>query len=250
MTKIIGIIQARLSSTRLPEKVMLELSGKPILWHIYYRLKQCSTLSEVVISTGEHENNKTICDFASTNNIPLFVGSEIDLIDRLYKTALEYDADAIVRITGDCPLVDPKIVDTFVRKFLEKNQQFDIITNLEKRTFPHGLDVEVISTKTLKKLWNEIKEPELREWFPFFIQKNPNMFKILNIKNNDDYSKLRWTLDYLEDYEFLKQIYTNLFHTRQIFHMQDILDLLKKYPKLKEINSNYIDHHNIGAPKI
>ncbi len=108
----------------------------------------------------------------------------------------------------------------------------------------------MISTKTLKKLWEEIKEPKLREWFPFFIQKNYNMFKILNVENNYDYSKLRWTLDYLEDYEFLKQIYTNLFHTEKIFHMQDILDLLKKHPKLQEINSNYVDHHNIGAPKI
>ena len=250
MTKIIGIIQARLASIRLPKKVMLELVGKPVLWHIYNRLKQCSTLSDVVISTGEYKNNKEICDFASANNISLFIGSENDLIDRLYKTALNYNADAIVRITADCPLVDPKIVDTFVTKFLEKNQPFDIVTNCEKRTFPHGLDIEVISTKTLKKLWKEIKEPELREWFPFFIQKNPNMFKILNMENNNDQSKLRWTLDYPEDYEFLKQIYKNLFHTQKTFYMQNILDLLKKFPKLKEINSKYVDHHNIGAPKI
>ena len=250
MTKIIGIIQARLASKRLPKKVMLELEGKPVLWHIYNRLKQCSTLNEVVISTGEYNNNKEICDFATDNNIPLFVGSEIDLIDRLYNTAVNHNAEAVVRITGDCPLVDPKIVDILVTKFLEKNQQFDIVTNCESRTFPHGLDIEVISTKTLKKLWDEIKEPELREWFPFFIQKNRKLFKILNIENNDDQSKLRWTLDYSEDYEFLKKIYKNLFHSKKIFYMQDILELLKKYPKIQEINSKYIDHHNIGAPKI
>lgn len=248
--KIIGVIQARMNSERLAGKVMLELEGKPILWHIYNRLKQCCTLNEIVISTGEYKNNKEICDFASVNNIPLFIGSEIDLIDRLYKTAINHNAEAIVRITADCPLVDPKIVDTLVTKFLEKNQQFDIITNCEKRTFPHGLDIEVISTKTLKKLWEEIKEPQLREWFPFFIQKNHDMFKIFNMENNDDLSKLRWTLDYPEDYEFLKQIYKNLFHSQKIFYMQNILNLLKKYPKLKEINSKYVDHHNIGAPKI
>ncbi len=171
MTKIIGIIQARLDSTRLPKKVMLELLGKPILWHIYNRLKKCTTLNEVVISTGEYQNNKEICDFATKNNIPLFIGSEKDLIDRLYKTALKHNADGIVRITADCPLVDPKVVDRLVTAFLEKTTQFDIVTNCEKRTFPHGLDIEVISIKTLQKLWEEIKELELREWFPFFIQK-------------------------------------------------------------------------------
>ena len=250
MTKIIGIIQARLGSTRLPKKVMLDLAGRPVLWHIYNRLKKCTTLDEVVISTGEYINNKEICDFATANNLHLFVGNEKDLIDRLYKTALKYDADAIVRITGDCPLVDPNIVDMLVTEFIEKMKQFDIVTNVEKRTFPHGLDVEVISTKTLKKLWEEINELELREWFPFFIQKNPDMFKILNIENNNDFSKLRWTIDYLEDYEFLQKIYENLFTSQQIFYMQDIIDLLTKNPKLKEINSKYLDHHNVGAPKI
>ncbi len=250
MTKVIGIIQARLGSKRLPKKVMLDLVGKPVLWHIYNRLKQCSTLNEIVISTGDYKTNNEICDFASTNNIQLFIGSENDLIDRLYNTALTHNADAIVRITADCPLVDPKIVDMLVTKFLENNQQYDIVTNCEIRTFPHGLDIEVISTKTLKKLWEEIKESELREWFPFYIQKNHAEFKIFNIININNQSKLRWTLDYPEDYEFLKHIYENLFNQQKIFHMDDILDLLKKSPKLKEINSKYVDHHNIGAPKI
>ena len=248
MIKVIGIIQARLGSTRLPNKVMLNLNDKPVLWHIYNRLQKCDLLNEVIISTGEYKNNKQICDFANQNDIPLFMGSEKDLIDRLYKTALKYHATAIVRITGDCPLVDPKIVDNLIQKFKEGKN--DIITNCEKRTFPHGLDVEVISIKTLKKLWDEIKELELREWFPFFIQKNPTMFKILNVENNDNYSKFRWTLDYPEDYEFLQEIYKNLFQKEKIFYMNDVLNLLKKYPKLKEINSKYVDHHNIGAPKI
>lgn len=246
--KIIGLIQARMRSTRLPSKVMLEILGKPILWHIYNRLTKCKFLDLVVVSTGEYNQNSEICDFANHSKIPIYIGSEIDLIDRLYKTAKTFDASAIVRITADCPLVDPKIVDKLAQEFVRNVNEYDIVTNCKVRTFPHGLDVEIYSIAILEKMWKEIKAPELREWFPFYINKNPHLFRIKNIENPMDLSDLRWTVDYPEDYEFITQIYKNLYKDGNTFSMQDILELLNEQPHLKQINSKYVGHHNIGAP--
>lgn len=248
--RVIGVIQARMSSQRLPSKVLLEILGKPILWHIHNRMKNAKLLSDVVISTGEYENNAAICDFAKNNDIKYFSGNEADLIDRLYKTALSFDASAIVRITADCPLVDPKIIDTLVTEFINKHDKYDIITNCQIRTFPHGLDAEVYSVGILKEMWQEIKDVSLREWFPFYIEKNPSKFRILNIADTNNRSQLRWTVDYPEDLEFVKQVYTNLYNENSIFVMEDILNLLKNKPELSAINSKYAGLHNVNAPQI
>lgn len=245
--KIIGVIQARMSSTRLPGKVMLKILDKPILWHIHNRLNHCKSLQSVVISTGEYDTNKEICEFAKQNSILFYSGSETDLIDRLYNTAISFQSSAIVRITADCPFVDPELVDRLVHEFVKKNE-YDIVTNCRIRTFPHGLDIEVYSIDVLKKLWEEIKEPSLREWFPIYVIKNSQMFRMLDITNPLNLSNLRWTVDYPEDYEFVKHVYSHLYQKTQPFLMNDILDLLKIHPKLKEINAKYADHHNVGAP--
>lgn len=239
-----------MNSQRLPGKVLLEILGKPILWHIHNRLKNTKLLSDVVISTGEYENNSDICNFALNNNIKYFSGNETDLIDRLYKTAIAFDASAIVRITADCPLTDPKIVDNLVSEYITKHEKYDIITNCQIRTFPHGLDAEVYSTDVLKKMWEEINDVQLREWFPFYIEKNPSKFRILNITDTDNRSQLRWTIDYPEDFEFVKQIYHNLYNEKSVFGMDDVLNLLKKKPELSTINSKYVGYHNVNAPQI
>ena len=207
-------------------------------------------MNSVVISTGDCDDNQPIHEFALKNKIPLYAGSEMDLIDRFYKTALFFEADAIVRITGDCPLVDPKIVDQLVSEYVDNSNLFDIVRNSKTHSFPHGLEVEVYSLSSLKKMWDLIKQPELREWFPFFIDKNPELFRIKEIKNQEDLSQHRWTLDYPEDYEFVKKVYSFLYSELKMFYMDDILNLLKKEPSLTQINSKYVGHHNIGAPSI
>lgn len=239
-----------MNSQRLPEKVMLEILQKPIIRHIYDRLKVSKTLSDVVISTGEFEDNKSICKYAQDNAIPYFSGSEDDLIDRLYQTATKFHADAIVRITSDCPLVDPQIVDKLVMEFLQNRGKYDIVTNCKIPTYPHGLDVEVYSISALEKMWNSIKQKEIREWFPFFVDKNPQLFRILHFKNEEDLSNLRWTVDYPEDYEFVKEIYRHLYKENSIFVMKDILNLLKEHPQISQINSKFVGFHNVGAPQI
>jgi spore coat polysaccharide biosynthesis protein SpsF len=248
--KIIAIIQIRLGSTRLPKKAMLKILDKPIIWHIYNRLKFCKNLDEIVIATGDSKNNLEIQDFAKKNNISIFEGNEIDLISRLYQTGEKFHASAIVRITGDSPLVDPTIVDQVISTYKKNIKKIDIVSNIREKSFPHGLEVEIFSMESLKKMNVKIKKPEIREWFPLFIEKNPTLFNILNISNSKDLSKLRWTLDYEEDYTFIKKIYEELYIENEIFLMNDILKLIHKNPKLQKINSKYIDHHNIGAPEI
>jgi len=239
-----------MNSQRLPGKVMLEILQKPIIRHIYDRLKISKTLHDVVISTGKFQDNKSICEYAQNHAIPYFSGSENDLIDRLYQTTIKFNADAIVRITSDCPLVDPQIVDELVTEFLHNNDKYDIVTNCKIRTFPHGLDAEVYSLNILRKLWQEIKEPQLREWFPFYIEKNPSQFRILNIENTTDQHNLRWTVDYPEDFQFVKSVYENLYEKNNAFGMKEILQLLQTKPELSNINSKYVNHHNVGSPKV
>src|SRR3989442_7627549 len=137
--KIIGIIQARMKSDRLPGKVMLEILGKPFLWHIINRLKKSKFLDLVVVSAGEYDRNSEICKFSYDNNIPIYIGSETDLIDRLYKTAIKFEASAIARITADCPLIDPVTVDRLVQKFIENKEKYDIVTNCEVPTISHNI---------------------------------------------------------------------------------------------------------------
>ena len=239
-----------MNSQRLVGKVMFDILGKPVIWHIYNRLSNCKLLNSVVISTGEYEKNKQICDFASENKIQFYSGSETDLINRLYQTSIYFRASAIVRITSDCPLVDPKIVDDLVLKYIDLQDKYDIVTNCQTHTFPHGLDIEVYSSIILKKMNKLIKQPELREWFPFFVAKNPELFRVLNVANDKNLSNIRLTLDYQEDYDCIKKIYQALYNEKKIFYMADIMKLLKKQPELLQINSKYIEHRNIDAPKL
>jgi len=235
-----------MSSTRLPGKVMLKILDRPVIHHIYDRLGTCEQLDSVVISTGEYNKNKEICDYAEKHKFPIYIGSDNDLIDRLYKTALKFNASAIVRITADCPLVDPIIVDELVSKFLVNSKQYDIITNCQIQTYPHGLDIEIYSTEVLKKLCKDISEYELREWIPMYVQKYPEKYKVLNITNQPNLSHLRLTLDYEEDFKLIEIIYKNM--KSNIFFLDDILKLFAKNHELININAKYVGHHNIDAP--
>jgi len=246
--KTVGLIQARMNSKRLPGKVLLPLLGKPVLWHMYKRLKQSKLLDEVVVSTGPENLNKKICDYLSSENIPFFSGSEIDLIDRIYQTALHFNASIIVRVTADCPFIDPNLVDKILTEYFKTSNQYDLASNSYVHTFPHGLDIDVYPIETIQRLHNVIKEPEFREWFPTYVEKHQKEFKILNITNEKNLSKLRLTIDYPEDYEFTKLVYRELYTDDHVFTIDEILELLSKKPDLIKINSKYTEHRNIDAP--
>ena len=246
--KVVGLIQARMNSERLPGKVLLPILGKPVIWHMHNRLKQSKLLDNVVISTSSNKENQKIRDFASNENIPYFSGSELDLLDRMYQAALQYNATTVVRITGDCPFVDPQIVDLMLSEYFNKKTEYDLALNSKIHTFPHGLEVEIYPIETLRKLLSKISQPEFREWFIIYLYKHDKDFKILNITNKKNLSKIRLTIDYQEDYEFTKLIYQELYRDNHIFLMDEIVDLLSRKPELIKINSKYSDHRNIDAP--
>ena len=235
------IIQARMGSTRLPGKIMKKILGKTVLVHDLDRIKEMKTINKIVVATTDLEKDAIIVKTVKgyNKNIGIFRGSESDVLDRYYKAAKEYNADVIVRITSDCPLIDPKISDLVVEAFL-KNES-DYCCNNMPRTYPHGLDTEAFSFEALERAWKEAHTPYEREHVTPYIIENPDKFKIINVKKDVDLSHLRWTLDYSEDFEFITEIYKRLYPKKRIFYMADILDVLNREPWLIEINKRYIE---------
>jgi len=229
-----------MGSTRLPGKVLREILGKPMLGHIIERLRGALLVDKIVISTSINSKDNAIEKFALANKIEYYRGSENDLADRLFQTARKFNADAIVRITGDCPLVDPVVVDKVVKCYLKNEGHVDYVSNTLKRTYPDGLDIEVISYKALEKIWQEVQDPFWREWFTMYIVENPSVFRLKNVENETDFSRLRWTVDYEEDLMFVSKVFKKLYVPNHIFHMEDVIELLKKKPHLAKINVKYI----------
>jgi spore coat polysaccharide biosynthesis protein SpsF len=235
---ITAIIQARMCSTRFPEKVLKTVVGKPLLAHIVERLKNSKYLEQIVVATTINERDKSIIEFCKKNNICFFVGSEADVLDRYYQTAKKFKIDVIVRITSDDPLIDPIIVDEVIHQYMKNKDKLDFVSNNLKRTFPLGLDLEVFSFKTLENACLEAKTAFEREHVTPYIRNNPQKFHIANVENEIDLSNLRWTVDYEEDYEFVKAVYENLYEKKGVFLMNDILRLLVEKPEIAEINKS------------
>jgi len=235
---ILGAVQVRLGSTRLPKKALLEILGRPMLHYIVERAEHSKLIDKVVISTSTRD--KEIIEFAKENGIEYYAGSEQDLIDRLYQTARKFEADALVRITGDCPLADPGVMDRVIQCYLDNEGEVDYVSNVHPPTYPDGLDTDVYPTETLKTMWDEIKDDFQREWVYNYLIENKDRFRILNVSNEKDLSGMRWTVDYKEDLEFVSEIFRNLYKEGEAFTMEDIVDLLKKNPKLIEINEEYV----------
>ncbi len=236
MTKIIAIVQARSGSTRLPGKTMIDIAGKPMLWHVINRLKHSRRLTDIVIATTTNPNDNAIIRLAGENNIKSYAGSEEDVLDRYYQAAVKFKADVIVRITADCPMIDPVIVDKTIEHYL--NGKFDYVSNTVKPTYPDGLDTEVFSFRSLQRAWKEAKLKSEREHVTPYLWKHPELFIIGNIKNDTDLSRFRWTVDTEEDLQFAREIYRRLYKAHGMFYMEDILELLKQHPELLAINSN------------
>ena len=234
------ITQARLGSTRLPGKIMKKILGKKVLIHDLDRIKEMKTINKIVVATTDQEKDdvvvKTVIGY--NRNIAIYRGSESDVLDRYYKAAEEFNADVIVRITSDCPLIDPKISDLVVEAFLKN--ECDYCCNNMPRTYPHGLDTEVFSFEALERAWKEAKMPYEREHVTPYIRENPDKFKMINVRNNVDLSHLRWTLDYPEDFEFITEVYKRLYPKKRIFYMENILKILEGEPNLIDINKRYV----------
>lgn len=232
--RIIAIVQARMGSTRLSGKVLKDISSKPMLWHVVNRLRQSKLTEEVIVATSTLKEDEEIVKFCNQEKIEVFCGEQKDVLGRYYKAAKEVGADLIIRVTADCPMIDPEIVDLIIEKF--EVGKFDYVSNVIKRTFPRGLDTEVFSFDTLKKVWQEAEEEKYREHVTLFILDNPESFKIASFEGKVDLSDLRWTVDKPRDLDFVRAVFEELGCT--MFGTGDILELLDKKPGLKEINKS------------
>lgn len=236
--KVVAIIQARMGSTRLPGKVMKTILDKHvILWDVD-RVSLSKLIDEIVVAIPHRKENDVIVDTIKEYNDKIVTtrGSEDDVLDRYYNAAVQTNADVVVRITSDCPLIDPVVVDHVIEQFL--NNDCDYCSNLLQRTYPRGLDAEVFSFDALSKAWNESKKDYEREHVTPYITENPDKFKLLNASYDIDLSNLRWTLDTKEDFEFIDAVYQRIYPEKQMFFMDDVLDLLDKEPGLIDINKH------------
>jgi len=193
-----------------------------------------------VLGTADTAENDKLVNHAKKIGLAYFRGSENDLVSRLYKTARKFSADAIVRITGDCPLVDPNLVDSLVRKY-RKNREVDYICNVFPPTYPDGMDIEIISFRALESLNKEIKDALHREWITATIMENPKKYRIFNNSYKKDISYLRLTVDYAEDFKLVEIIFKRLHKEGKVFTLEDMLSLFKKEPELADINKKWID---------
>lgn len=236
--RIAAIIQARMGSTRLPNKVLAKIEEHPMIWHLVQRLKNSKYKPEIIIATTTSEKDKLILDIVKELNVKSFAGSVDDVLDRYYQAAKKFNIDIIIRITADCPLIDPEILDEIL-KFYLKNE-YDYVSNTHPPTYPDGLDVEILSFDILERAWKEAKLASEREHVTAFIWKNEDLFNLGNFSNKEvDLSKMRWTVDEKEDLEFVREVYKNLYTKKKIFLTSDILNLLRNKPELMKINNQF-----------
>ena len=233
MNRIIALIQARMSSTRLPGKILAEIAEQPMLWHVVNRVRQAEALDKVVVATSDDPSDDGVVAFCERQGIPCFRGSGDDVLDRYYQAAKWMSADVIVRITADCPLIDPDVVDDVVKCYMEGD--YNYVSNTAPPTFPDGLDTEVFSFQALERAWREAKWLSEREHVTPYIRKHPEVFRTGNVAYREDLSHMRWTVDEPQDLEFVRAVYS--FLKNASFRMADVLNLFKKHSELMEINA-------------
>ncbi len=253
--KIIAIIQARMKSSRLPDKVLLDIAGQPMLAHVIERAQRAAAVDRVVVATTTDPSDDPVDAFSKARGVYCYRGSMYDVLDRYYQAACACSAEIVVRITADCPIIDPTVIDKTVFAFLgvapnESGRvrlgttvfpgEYDFAANRLPqpwgRTYPIGLDTEVCSFDVLELAWKEAKLPHQREHVMPFFYEQPERFRILLVNHDADYGNLRWTVDTPEDLEMVRQVFT-YFPGRNDFSWMEVLELLKHYPELAQINS-------------
>jgi spore coat polysaccharide biosynthesis protein SpsF len=237
--KVVAIIQARMASSRLPGKVMLDIAGKPMLQWVIERTRLSKRIEKVVVATTRDPADDPIAAFCEKNGIEYSRGSHHDVLDRFYQAAKQHEADVIVRITADCPVIDAAVIDHTLRRFFEENVDFaaNRLPPPWKRTYPIGLDVEVCTFPALERAWKEAQEPFEREHVMPYLYDTEGRFQILLVNHEPDYGALRWTVDTPQDLALVRKIMDHL-GGRLDFSWYDIIQLFERHPELPEINAS------------
>lgn len=252
--RVVAIIQGRMGSSRLPGKILADIAGQPMLTRVFTRTSRAKTLDEVIFATTTDASDDPVAEYCDFSGIPFTRGSVFDVLDRYYQTALQAKADVVVRITADCPVIDPDLVDDVAKAVT--SDQFDFAANRLpppfQRTYPIGLDVEACPFDLLEKAWKKSTETFHREHvMPYFYEgveltrqsrtletgTSPRGFNIAILNHSTDFSDYRWTVDTPEDLEFMRQVYSH-FDGRDDFTWKEVLDLVHDEPKLMEINAD------------
>ena len=221
---VLGVVQARMSSTRLPGKVLKPLLGMPMILRQLERLSQCREVQRWVVATSEEPTDDALVDILHAAEVCVFRGPLADVLSRFYQVSVHYPCQHIVRVTADCPLIDAALVDQVVA--LQVQCQNDYTSNVTPPTFPDGLDVEVLSRATLQHIWAVAKSPPEREHVTLYIRQHLAAFTIGCVRSPEDRSAMRWTVDEAADFTFVQSVYERLYPHNPVFTTADILHLL------------------------
>ncbi|MEB3295257.1 MAG: glycosyltransferase family protein [Synechococcales bacterium] len=242
--KTVIIVQARMTSTRLPGKVLKEVLGKPLLQYQIERLQRIPAADQIVIATTVNETDQPIVDLCDRLGVPVHRGSEQDVLARYYEAATQFQAEAIVRVTSDCPFIDPGVTQQVIAYYQQHRPQYDYVANfsLDRRTYPRGLDTEVFSYQALQESHQQATAAEQREHVTPFIYQHPEHYAIAALHDCDkplaaDYSHHRWTVDTPEDFELIRRMLTELMLMNPEFSWKDSLQLLDQFPDWQQINA-------------
>jgi spore coat polysaccharide biosynthesis protein SpsF len=231
--KVVAVIQARAGSSRLPGKVLKPILGTPMLARMIERVQKANTLDAIVLATTDKPDDDATAALGASCGVGVFRGSETDVLDRMYRAAKGAGATAVVRLTGDCPLMDPKVIDDVVEKFQSEGCDY----TSTPRNYPEGLDTEVFTFLALERAWNEAKLPSEREHVTPYIYTHPELFRCVEWRSGaDDNSAMHWSVDTEADFQFVSKVYEALHKDGTVFGKDDVLALVHAHPELLEIN--------------
>ncbi len=234
----LAILQARCSSSRLPNKVMLPLLGEPMLMRQIERISRAKSIDSLLVATSTDTSDDALAQLCEENGVAYHRGSLDDVLDRFYQASKNLNPAHVVRLTGDCPLADPEVIDKVVEEYLEVGS--DYASNALAPTYPDGLDVEIFRFSALEAAWRKAQLSSEREHVTPFIHKNPEVFQIHHVRAEQDFSHLRWTVDNQEDFVLIEKIYSALYFSNPSFTSADVLNLIRDQPELATINTHII----------
>jgi len=234
--KIAAIIEARMTSSRLPGKIVRPIMGRPTLELLIERLLRSRYLNSIVIATTSNDTDDATENLAKRLRVGCYRGSEDDVLDRVLKAAQTYNIDVIVEITGDCPLIDPAVIDKLLAIYLEGD--YDFVANTLKETYPNGLDTRIFSRKILEDVAELTQDPVDHEHVSLYIFEHPERYNLFNMESNlpEKFWGARLTVDTIEDFEVISRIFEELYPKKPAFSLEDIINLLERRPELLEIN--------------
>ncbi len=236
---IVAIIQARMGSTRLPGKVMREICDRAMVLHVIDRVKRVKKINAVCMAcTDTSADDLLVSLVRRQSDVTIYGGSEHDVLDRYYQAAVMMEADVIIRITADCPLISPQVIEQVLDTYLSCADDVDYVSNTLERSFPHGLDCEIISMATLGLAHTEAREEPDREHVMPFLWRQPQRFRLKNVAHSSDLSHYRWTVDTADDLKLVQKIYNHLYPQNPYFEWQDACALIEAHPEWLDINAH------------